>query len=266
MTAEKTETTCPRKKNQQLIHERCSLHSYGVSVSETKRPNIAIDGPAGAGKTTIAQLVGHRLGYTHIDSGGMYRAVALMALEEDLDIPSDTQALCQLSEVLPIEYRRIPGKGMRIFLEGEDRTLDLRRPEVEAVVSIVASVAGVRRALVAKQRELAVDGGVVMDGRDIGTHVLPDAGVKVFLTAALPVRIERRLRQKWSNGAMPTWEEAAQTVENRDRIDSTRKESPLKPAHDAVIIDSTRLEREDVIRQISFMVDSLIHCRRRENR
>ncbi|MFO7942328.1 MAG: (d)CMP kinase [Bacillota bacterium] len=224
----------------------------------TTLPNIAIDGPAGAGKTTVARDVAACLNYRHIDSGGMYRAVTLMAVERVFS-PSDwedEEALEEIARTLDIEYRSRDNET-RIFLEGRDRTADLREPAVERWVSVVASAREVRHALVEKQRELALSGGVVMDGRDIGTCVLVDAPLKVFLTASTPVRIVRRLIQKRRNGSSVGWDEAAQSVINRDRIDSTRSESPLRRAEDATIIDSTQMERRDVVASIRFMVESL---------
>ncbi len=221
-------------------------------------PNIAIDGPAGAGKTTVARDVAAQLGYRHIDSGGMYRAVTLIGVERGFT-PTDwenARILEDLARDLVIDYRGEPG-GTRIFLEGEDRTDDLRDPAVEDWVSVVASVPGVRWALVEKQRLLARAGGVVMDGRDIGTCVLTDAPIKVFLTAATPVRIMRRLVQKHCNGRPTKWDEAANSVLARDRIDSTRSESPLRPAADSILIDSTHMQRCDVVKQICFIADSI---------
>ena len=222
-------------------------------------PNIAIDGPAGAGKTTVAKDVAALLGYRHIDSGGMYRAVTLIAIESDFE-PSDWNDHARLLEVareLDIDYRGEAGET-RIYLGGRDRTRDLRDAAVERWVSVVASVPEVRWALVDKQRILARSGGVVMDGRDIGTCVLRDASVKVFLTAAMPVRVMRRLVQKHCTGSSATWDEAASSVVERDRIDSTRSESPLRPARDAIMIDSTRMARCDVVSQIRFMVEGKI--------
>ncbi|MFP4201105.1 MAG: (d)CMP kinase, partial [Clostridia bacterium] len=169
----------------------------------------------------------------------------------------DQRALEQIARTLDIDYFS-RGKETRILLEGRDRTADLREPQVEKWVSVVASAREVRRALVEKQRELALSGGVVMDGRDIGTCVLADAPLKIFLTASTPVRIMRRLIQIRCNGSPVSWEEAAQSVINRDRIDSTRSESPLRRAQDAITIDSTQMERRDVVALIGFMVESLL--------
>ncbi len=219
-------------------------------------PNVSVDGPAGAGKTTVARSFAREVGFRHIDSGAMYRAVTLNALEDGRwDVTgSDEGILVFLARNLDVTFDAGAGGVQRVLLGGIDRTEDLRSKAVEEAVSLVASSAEVRLALMDRQRELAQSGGVVMDGRDIGSHVLTGAGLKVYLTAALPVRIARRLVQRRQKGIAITWEDAASSVINRDRIDSTRAVAPLKPAPDAILIDSTHLTRCDVVRQMKFML------------
>lgn len=198
---------------------------------------IALDGPAGAGKSTIARRLAGRLGFTYIDSGAMYRAVALWALRQDLD-PADPHRMPALAEAACIRLE--PG---RVFLDSEDVTAAIRTPEVSQAASKVAVIPGVRRALVQKQREMAEHGSVVMEGRDIGTVVFPEADVKIFLDAEAAERVRRRFLE--APGTMPPEALAAQMRE-RDRRDSTRAEAPLTQAPDAVYIDSTGLTIEQV--------------------
>ncbi len=235
------------------------------SLSDAVLPNIAIDGPAGAGKTTIARAIARELNYRHIDSGAMYRAVTLLALNHDLkqEIHNEEQ-IHPLASELDIEFAINPQGEMRVLVQGCDCTEALRTSEIDRHVSVIASMAKVREELVSKQQELAEDGGVVMDGRDIGTHVLKNAQVKVFLTAAIPVRVHRRLRQHRCNGVHLTWQQAAESVIKRDRIDSTRKISPLKASDDAIIIESTHLTVEDVVSQVRFILQSRMNCADRE--
>lgn len=226
-------------------------------------PRVAVDGPAGAGKTTVAAMFARRVCFRHIDSGAMYRAVTLQALYSGSWKGSDDEdLLVELACSLDISFETDPLRGMRIHLNGVDSTEELRRSEVDKHVSVVARAPGVRRALLVKQRELADGGGVVMDGRDIGTCVLPDAEMKVYLTAALPVRIARRLMQLRRGGTEVSWAEAARSVVNRDRIDSTRATAPLRPAEDAIIIDSTHLNRMDVVTQMEFILADRVRALR----
>jgi cytidylate kinase len=197
---------------------------------------IAIDGPAGAGKSTVARSLARRLGFTYIDSGAMYRAVALWALRENLD-PSDSHRMEQLARAADI---RLEAAGA-VSLNGEDVTQSIREPAVSVAASVVASVASVRRALVEKQRAIGVQSNVVMEGRDIGSVVFPDANVKIFLDADPAERVRRRAQEL---AADP--ERVSGEIEDRDRRDRARSESPLTQAPDAVYVDSTGLSIEQV--------------------
>lgn len=209
---------------------------------------IAIDGPAGAGKSTTARRVAERLGYLYIDTGAMYRAVTLAALRAG--IPLEEQHIAQLLPHLRIELQLSP-QGQRTLLNGEDVTEALRLPEVTRWVSLVSSFSLVRRFLVEEQRRLGSRGGVVMDGRDIGTVVFPEADVKVFLTASLEVRARRRLHELRAYGITGiTEQELAAELQHRDELDSHRSDSPLRCAHDAVIIDTTELTIEEQTEQV----------------
>lgn len=195
-------------------------------------PVIAIDGPAGAGKTTVAKLLAERLGITYINTGAMYRAVALVYKRKNGDP-------VKIAQEIAIRFR-----GERIFLGNEDVTNLLYTPEMSMLSSTLSAIPGVRRALVPKQREMANYSPVVMEGRDIGTVVFPDADVKFFLTASVEERAKRRKAQ--FNDPRPL-EEIKREISERDEQDSTRENSPLKPAEDAIIVDTTGVPLEQVV-------------------
>ena len=213
---------------------------------------VAIDGPAGAGKSTIAKRVAARLGFTYIDSGAMYRAVALWALRRKVD-PGDMHRVEQLAIAAEIELS--PG---RIRLNGEDVTDAIRTPEVSAGASKVAVIPGVRRAMVAKQRAMGERASVVMEGRDIGTVVFPDADVKVFLDADPRERVRRRLGDVRAAGEEIPESALAEQMMERDQRDSTRADGPLAQAPDAAYLDSTSLTVEEVEEAILKMVRSRV--------
>ncbi len=198
---------------------------------------IAIDGPAGAGKSTIARRIAARLGFTYIDTGAMYRALGLWAVRQDLD-PSDRHRMEQLALAAEIA---LDSAQARVSLNGEDDTEAIRTPVVSDAASRVAAIPGVRRAMVDKQRAMATAQNVVMEGRDIGTVVFPDASVKIFLDAHPETRVGRR--QAETGGRKET---IAEEIADRDRRDSTRSDSPLAQAPDAVYVDTTSLSLEEV--------------------
>jgi cytidylate kinase len=201
---------------------------------------VAIDGPAGAGKSTIARRLAQRLGFTYIDTGAMYRAVALWALREKLD-PSDPHRMEQLAQAAQIDLE--PG---RIWLNGEEVTEAIRTAEVSDGASRVAVIPGVRRAMVEKQREIGRRASVVMEGRDIGSVVFPSADVKVFLDADPGERVRRRLLENRARGEAAAEEDLAREMHERDRRDSTRGDSPLSQAPDAIYLDTTGLGIDEV--------------------
>ncbi len=206
---------------------------------------IAIDGPAGAGKSTVAKLVAKKLAYLYIDTGAMYRTVALAALRKGIDV-KDEKALTDLTATVKIELKN-EGNNYKVFCDGEDVSTAIRTPEVSAVASPVSAVPGVRLHLVAQQQRLAAGNCVVMDGRDIGTKVLPNADCKIFLVAKPQIRAERRwleLKEKGINADLATV--MAEMIE-RDERDSTRANSPLVQAEDAILLDSSDLNIEQVV-------------------
>jgi cytidylate kinase len=208
---------------------------------------IAIDGPAGSGKTTTAKMLADRLQYIYIDTGAMYRAVTLAALREGVEFTED--ALGELVQNLYIELAQSP-QGQRTFLNGEDVSDAIRRPDVTQNVSQVSAKVSVRRAMVEQQRQIGREGGVVMDGRDIGTVVFPQAEVKVFMTASIDQRAQRRSSEMIAKGMAATEQEVAQQLKERDKLDSERAVAPLAKADDAVEIDTTKLSVGEQVEKI----------------
>ena len=214
---------------------------------ERRGIQIAIDGPAGAGKSTVAKLVARELDLLYIDTGAMYRALTYKALREKIPVEDEGRItqMAMLTEVV-LDHAR----AGNVWCDGENVTLLLRSPEISRAVSVVASYAGVRERLVELQRRVAAGGGVVMDGRDIGTKVLPEAPLKIFLTATLEERAERRWRELDHKDHALTLDEVKRDVTERDRQDTERAVSPLKPAEDAIIVDSTGNGVEQVVARI----------------
>lgn len=199
---------------------------------------IAIDGPAGSGKSTLGRMLARALNLLYIDTGSMYRAIALAVIEAALD-PENTEVVTELAQRLDINLEGDPD-SLRVWLEGRDITERIREEDVTAMSSIVSSIPGVRRAMVARQRELA-QRGAVLNGRDIGTVVFPDADIKFFLTAAAEERAERRFKEDQTTKSSVTYDQTLAEMIERDRRDSTRADSPLKVGEDAIVVDSSGL-------------------------
>lgn len=215
--------------------------------------NIAIDGPAGAGKSTIAKAVAAKLGFIYIDTGAMYRAVGLGAVRRGVD-SADAEGVVSILDELSITLKHTE-KGQLIFLNGEDVSEAIRMPEISVAASNVAVIPAVRLKLVELQRQLAKRDNVIMDGRDIGTYVLPDAKLKIFLTAAPEARAQRRFLELTQKGVQTTFEEVFADMSYRDKNDSGREFAPLKPAEDSVLVDSTELTLEETVAKITAMAE-----------
>ena len=213
-----------------------------------KKLIIAIDGPVGSGKTTVARRVAALLGYLYVDTGAMYRALALKAQRENVPLDSEDR-LAQMAGQTRIDLR-IDNGTQTILLDNEDVTSAIRTPEVSQAASKIAVIQGVRRVLVAEQRRAGQLGGVVMEGRDIGTIVFPDADLKIYLTASVEVRAQRRWLEHQQKGDKVDLTRTIEEVRERDQRDVQREHSPLKRAPDAVLVDSTAMEADEVARLI----------------
>jgi CMP/dCMP kinase len=219
---------------------------------------IAIDGPAGSGKSTVARRVAALLGYLYLDSGAMYRAVALKAVERNMALENEAglEALARETHIelkAPRAGQEQAGLNNRVFLDGREVTQEIRTPQVAQAASQLATIAGVREVLVAEQQRAGQGGGVVMEGRDIGTVVFPKAELKIFLEASPETRAERRWNELREKGQTLTLLEVLAAVRDRDRRDRERKVSPLVRASDAVLVDNTAMGIEETARLIVFL-------------
>lgn len=216
---------------------------------------IAIDGPAASGKTTVARMLAQRLGVVYVDTGAMYRALAFAALQTQTDVDNENALVRLFDHQIQVDLDSEARLGFRVFWKQAELSQDeLESPVVTAVVSIVAAHPQVREAMVREQRRIAGAGAVVMAGRDIGTVVLPDAPYKIFLTASVAARVKRRRAQLEKAGVDVSAHELTQEIEERDRLDETRKISPLRKAADAHTIDSSDLTAEQVVDAICKIV------------
>ena len=209
---------------------------------------IAIDGTAASGKTTIGEVLANHLGYLYVDTGAMYRAVTLVALQHSID-PADEPAVVAVAESVKIDVRPSAvedGRPYSVFADGDDITWQIRAEAVEASVSQVSAYPGVRAALTRRQREMSTQGDVVMVGRDIGTVVLPEAELKLYFDASVEVRARRRWQEIRARGEAADYEAILKSMRRRDRIDSGREHAPLRPAHDAIMVDTSDLTVEEV--------------------
>ena len=214
--------------------------------------SVAIDGPAGAGKSSIAKAVAKKLGFVYIDTGAMYRAVAVYAIENNIEIKEENFTESVLDNIqISIEYDE---SGQKIYLCGKDVSERIRMADASVGASNVAVIPAVRLKLVAMQRELAKKASVLMDGRDIGTYVLPDATLKIFLTASVEERAKRRYKEMIEKGISADFEEVKRDIMYRDKNDSEREFAPLRQAEDAVLVDTSDMTIEQVIDKIYTMI------------
>lgn len=224
------------------------------------RPStIAIDGPAAAGKSTIGGLLAERLGYLYLDTGAMYRAVTWVALERGVDI-GDEQAVTALARIMRIAITRPTvddGRQYTVLADGEDITWQIRRPEVDSHVSRVSAYPGVREVLTEQQRSIARQGRVVMIGRDIGTVVIPDADLKVYLDASVEERARRRYLELLERGDEAGYDDTLSAMKRRDRIDSDRAVAPLKAAEDAIRVNTDNLSIDEVLSVVEGIIEDV---------
>jgi CMP/dCMP kinase len=225
------------------------------STPKPRAPVVAIDGPAGAGKSTAARELARRLGFTLVDTGALYRGVALAAFERGVDW-EDATALGRLVDGLDIALVRGPDGASLLYLDGVERATDIRTPHISTGASRVSRHGPVRRGLLDLQRRLGAQGGVVLEGRDIGTVVFPDAEVKVFLTASDEARAERRALELGRAGHEVDRDQVLRDIRERDRADSERDLAPLRAAHDAMLVDTSGLSLDRVLDELETIVKS----------
>jgi cytidylate kinase len=217
---------------------------------ELKKITIAIDGPAASGKSTTAKLVAHKLGYLHIDTGAMYRALTLKALDEKIDL-SDKKEIVHLAQISTIRLE-VKDSTTKVFLDGTEVTKRIRTQQVNRSVSTVSSYKGVRDVMVQAQQQMAASGGVVLEGRDIGTVVLPKAELKIFMIASVEERARRRKKDLALVGIEADQDDLVKEIDARDQKDSTREASPLRKASDAIELDTSILTIEE---QVDFILE-----------
>jgi cytidylate kinase len=228
------------------------MSARGKMPRETRLPIVAIDGPVGSGKSSIARRAAELLGYRYVDTGAMYRALGLASLRAGLPL-DDAAQLESLAASMRIELNPQAGRG-GVTLDGEDVTGAIRAAEVAQAASRLATIPGVRRVMVAEQQRMGSAGGVVMEGRDIASVVFPDAELKIYLTASLEERARRRMREHAERGEACELAEIIEEVRERDRRDQQRKDSPLMRTQDAVLVDNTAMDAEETARLIAMLV------------
>lgn len=222
-----------------------------------KSIQIAIDGPASSGKSTVAKIIAKNLGYTYLDTGAMYRCATYLALQNDLK-DNDVEAILTLLSESPISFGRAEDGSQTVFLGEQDVTLAIRQNDVTNNVSWVAALPEIRQELVNQQRRIASKGAIIMDGRDIGTVVLPDAELKIFLIASVEERAERRFKENQEKGIETDFETLKEEIAARDYKDSHRKVSPLKAADDAITFDTTGVDIQGVVKFIQEKAEKII--------
>lgn len=226
-----------------------NLSENYVSLSDKKSIIIAIDGPAASGKSTTAHLLAKRLGYLYLDTGAMYRALTWKALNNKIDM-NDKRSLSELGKRTKIHLEPEDRVGTKVYLDGKEITSFIRFPQINKYVSLVSIVKGVREEMVRRQREIGKRGGIVAEGRDIGTVVFPGAEVKIFLTCSLEERARRRWKEEKERNSCPTKKEVEAELSLRDKLDKQRELSPLKKDEDAIVLDNTFLSIDETVEKI----------------
>lgn len=219
--------------------------------------SIAIDGPAGAGKSSVSKAVAKKLGFVYIDTGAMYRTVALNAIRRGIDCRKEPEKVVEALKDAEIEIKYLQ-ETQHIYLNGEDVSGEIRTEQVSVGASDVAVISEVRKKLVSMQQEMAKNANVIMDGRDICNHVLPKAQVKIFLTASVDERASRRFNEMTEKGVKCDFEELKREIEYRDRNDSEREEAPLRQAPDAVLLDTTGMTFDEVVKKVTEMAEAVM--------
>lgn len=220
---------------------------------------IAIDGHSGCGKSTTAKVVAKRLGYTYIDTGAMYRATTLYFIQKQIDTDDQSAVVHALQDIDIYFAVNSTTKEPEVHLNGKNVEQEIRQMEVSQQVSKVSALPAVRKAMVAQQRLMGAQQGVVMDGRDIGTHVFPEAALKIFMTASVDVRAKRRVAELLAKGQNVDFEAVKQNLAERDQIDTSRKENPLRKAKDAIVIDTSDLTFDQQVDKVLSLATELIH-------
>jgi cytidylate kinase len=234
---------------------------YDRDSLSAKKLVIAIDGPAASGKTTTARRVAEELGYLHVDTGAMYRAITAKVVKSSISL-DDKEGIGELLRATHIELVDASG-SIKVLVDGEDVTAQIRNAEVTRAVSGVSRLRDVRQAMVREQRRMGVGGGIVLEGRDIGTVVFPKADLKIFMVADIDARARRRQHELSGQGIHTHIDVLRKEIEERDRLDSTRDESPLKKAHDAIVLDTSGLTIDE---QVSFVVEKARQLLNRSDR
>ena len=219
--------------------------------------SIAVDGPAGAGKSSVSKAVAKKLGFVYIDTGAMYRTVALNAIRRGIDCRKEPEKVVEALKDAEIEIKYLQ-ETQHIYLNGEDVSGEIRTEQVSVGASDVAVISEVRKKLVSMQQEMAKNANVIMDGRDICNHVLPKAQVKIFLTASVDERASRRFNEMTEKGVKCDFEELKREIEYRDRNDSEREEAPLRRAPDAVLLDTTGMTFDEVVKKVTEMAEAVM--------
>jgi len=240
-----------------LLSKIWPMPSKSNDRSQLQGKIIAIDGPAGSGKSTTARILAERLGYVYLDTGAMYRALTYAASKKNI-APSNSEALAVLARQLPLRFESTAGQN-KVFIDNEDVTKLIRSPEITRIVSEVAAHAEVRQAMVEKQKAIGKNGSIVAEGRDTTTVVFPNADIKIYMDASVKERARRRVLDMSAMGVNTTIEEQENEINRRDGLDSRRQHSPLKRADDAVVVDTTNLTIEDQVNRILELLNELVN-------